>query len=360
MVREFAPPAQLMFPGPRSNGGGVVTPFSSTFTPTIGLEVPARGDYPNQWDLPMDASLQTLDSMAGGVANVTVAGGNQEITLTQAQANCAILNVTGTLTGGWAVIAYPPSAGAGKKWVIPGCSGMSPTTNWLYVRGNNGADTHGVYFWTQFGIPHAILVTPSRVWWDYGGSYVGQIEMYASSFIPNGRIPLDGRLISSVAHDLLLALYGYSFGGSSASGQLGVPDFRGCALSGADNMGTPAGSAGRLNNYGIGGPVGEANHVLAIAEMPSHAHPGSSDSGHAHTASEGAHAHGSNLVRFIGAGGGLGIAAGVNISYGNTDNTAASVTVNPGNANIVVAAQGGSGGHNNIQPTRTCMACVRW
>lgn len=365
MVREFAPPAQaVMFPGPRSNGGGgVPTPFSSTFTPTIGLEVPARGDYPNQWDLPMDATLQTLDSMAGGVATITVAGGNQTINLTAAQANCAVLNIVGTLTGGYAIITYPTNAGAGQKWVIPGCSGMSPTTNFVYVRGAGGADTHGIYFWTQFGIPHSILVTPSRVYWDYGGSHPGALEMYATGFIPNGRIPLDGRTISQTAHDLLYDIYGLSFGGVSGS-TFGVPDCRGVALVGGDVITSGGASAGRLGpNYagtGVGTIVGAGGHALTTAELASHNH-GLSDPGHVHGVSDPGHAHSLPQQVLIPAGG-SNVQPGAGWGFGsiNTNAAGTGIGIAAAGTGISIAAAGSGATHNIVQASRTCMPCVRW
>ena len=63
-----------------------MAPMSSTFTPSLQLEVPARGDYINTWDLPMDASLQAIDASVGQTVTINTTGGTT--ILTQAQANC--------------------------------------------------------------------------------------------------------------------------------------------------------------------------------------------------------------------------------------------------------------------------------
>ena len=85
----------------------------STFTPSLQLEVPARGDYTNTWDLPMDALLTTIDAAIGQSTTVNTTGG--VTVLTQAQANCSNLIVTGNLTSN-AIICYPPTS-AGRKFV---------------------------------------------------------------------------------------------------------------------------------------------------------------------------------------------------------------------------------------------------
>ena len=88
----------------------------STFTPNLNLEIPARGDYPNQWDLPMDATLSSIDSAYGSTLSLTGQTGGT-VVLTRAQANNKIISVTGSLTSNL-IIAFPP-IGGGEKWIIP-------------------------------------------------------------------------------------------------------------------------------------------------------------------------------------------------------------------------------------------------
>lgn len=79
--------------------------------------------------------------------------------------------------------------------------------------------------------------------------------------------------------------------------------------------GTGAGLTARV----MGQYLGEENHVLSIAEMPSHNHPGST------------------VQVFTATGGAPDFAAGAGDS--------------PENTPVSVAAQGGGGGHNTMQPT---------
>ena len=321
--------------------------MSSTFTPSLQLEVPARGDYINTWDLPMDASLQAIDASVGQTVTINTTGGTT--ILTQAQANCSNLQVTGNLTSN-AIIAYPPTA-AGRKFVFP-----SATVNGhgVYVRGNNGADQTGVYFLIAFGIPYPILVTPNRVYWDYGGCPPGTVVSFPNTFVHPGWLPCDGRGANTTQQDLLFALLGYAYGGSGATFIL--PDYRGFALVGSDNMG--AGSAGRFFNFGPNGITGEVSHVLSLNEIAFHGHS-VSDPGHVHGVSDPGHAHG-GVVTGLGIGGPLGAAQGWVLNTGSTAGAATGIGIAAAGTGIGIFGAGGGAGHNNVQPSRTVNKYIRW
>jgi microcystin-dependent protein len=316
--------------------------MASTFTPNLRLEVPARGDYPNQWDLPMDATLNSIDSAYGGTLSLAGQTGGL-VVLTQAQANNNVFVVSGSLTSNL-IIAFPP-IGGGLKWIIP-----NVTLNGfgLYVRGNNGADQTGVYFLVQYGMPHGILVTPGRVYWNYGSGYPSQLADFPTSFVPPGWIPCDGRAANTTQQDLLFAIIGYSYGGSGAS--FNLPDYRGFIRPCADNLGT--GSAGRFFNLGVNGIVGELSHTLSVAEMPSHNH---ADTGHGHGVNDPGHIHGGVTVP----GGVFSLGQpGYSTQNGNTAAAATGISIAIGAANITY--NGGNAAHNNVQPSRTVATCIRW
>ena len=314
----------------------------STFTPNLNLEVPARGDYPNQWDLPMDATLNSIDSAYGSTLSLTGQTGGT-VVLTRTQANNKIISITGSLTSNL-IIAFPP-IGGGEKWIIP-----AATLNGfgIYVRGNSGADTIGVYFLVAFGMPHGIIVTPSRVYWNYGSGYPGQLADFPNTFIPPGWLPCDGRGAGTAQQDLLFNIIGYTYGGSGATFQ--VPDYRGFIRPMADNIGT--GSAGRFFNLGVNGITGETSHTLSVAEMPSHNH---ADFGHNHGVNDPSHAHGGVTVP----GGVFSLGQpGYTTQTGATAAAVTGISIAVGAANI--SFSGGSGAHNNVQPSRTVMTCIRW
>jgi microcystin-dependent protein len=314
----------------------------STFTPNLSLEIPARGDYPNQWDLPMDASLSTIDSAYGGTLSIPSLTGGLMV-LTSAQANNNVFVCTGNLTSNQ-VIGFPP-IGGGVKYIIP-----NVTLNGfgLYIRGNNGADQSGPYFLVQFGIPYGVLVTPGRVYWNYGATPPASLQDFPTNFTHPGWIPCDGRGANTTEQDLLFDLIGYGFGGSGTT--FLVPDYRGCIRPMADNIGT--GSAGRLFGWGTNSQGGEATHVLSVAEIASHNH---ADTGHGHAVFDPGHAHGGVVVP--GGTFALGV-AGWNTQPGNTAAAVTQISLYAGYANITY--NGGSGGHNNVQPSYTVQTCIRW
>jgi microcystin-dependent protein len=99
---------------------------------------------------------------------------------------------------------------------------------------------------------------------------------------PGGRFLLaDGRLLDSDDYAALDALIGsgggHSFNGGvdPGGGQFRLPDFRGRAPVGSDNMGTAAGAAGRLpnSNRARGQNGGAERHTLTTGELASHTHP---------------------------------------------------------------------------------------
>jgi microcystin-dependent protein len=337
---------------------------ASTYTPNLALEIPAHSDYASTgWDNPMDNSLRALDTAYGGELSLAVSGGTHVLTTTEASNPILFLN--GTL-GSDQYVYYPGNVG-GRRVIIPDVNLNGHT---LYVRGNGGADATGVYFWISFGIPYPIIVTPGRVYWDYGGAQPGTIVDLPLGFAGNGWLPCDGRWVNMGLHDLLYDTIGGTWGvsGSFPSGLFKLPDYRGTVTAMADQIGTVpgsgpyaynAGNRGILNSWGVTTFAGEANHQLSVAEMPAHNH---ADAGHGHGGSQDAHAHNVTIPGTFG--GGLG-------QYGppvplinqasmltQTDTRQPGVYVGTGYANI--QNNGGSNAHNNVQPTNCTMKVIKW
>ena len=201
---------------------------------------------------------------------------------------------------------------------------------------------------------------------------------------PTNFLIANGASLSTTAYATLFAVIGYTYGGSGAN--FNLPNF-------VNRM--PMG-AGTLAATG-----GEATHVLTAAELAAHAHPITqvahahtasapahthTDAGHVHPASggdSGTHAHGTNLMRFVGSGGTLGVGTTpFNVTQGNTDASNApgvNVTVQAGAANIqaaqpaiTVAATtppgptatgnntGGGAAHNNLPPYIAINMIIRY
>lgn len=168
---------------------------------------------------------------------------------------------------------------------------------------------------------------------------VGGLLPYVGASAPNSSFALPfGQAISRTTYATLFALVGTTFGGGDGSTTFNLPDLRGRAVFGLDNMGGVAASritvaGGNFNGATLGATGGAENHTLTQAEMPSHNHT-ASDSGHVHGGGQA-----SNQSTQWGTPGvaGTGWANGP----GNTSS---------GNANITVNNTGGGGAHTVLNP----------
>ena len=185
----------------------------------------------------------------------------------------------------------------------------------------------------------------------------GVVQDYLGTTAPDGYVMLSGRTIGSAASPATersnadtLNLYSLlwssipslyvSGGGRGASAAadfaanktIALPDARGKALIGLDNMGGSA--AGLITNFSgvtLGAWGGEQNHTLVAAENGVHAHT-VTDNGHTH-----------NISKTSNSGGGGG---GTQFGGGGTQ-----YNTDLGYAGIAVNNSVGGSPHNNLQPS---------
>jgi microcystin-dependent protein len=108
----------------------------------------------------------------------------------------------------------------------------------------------------------------------------GAVIPFAGTVSPSGWLLCYGQAVSRVTYGTLFAAVGTTYGAGDGSTTFNVPDLRGRAVAGKDDMGGSA--ASRLTNSGTGnsgvngsvlGAAGGADrHQLTIAQMPAHAH----------------------------------------------------------------------------------------
>jgi microcystin-dependent protein len=126
---------------------------------------------------------------------------------------------------------------------------------------------------------------------SFANSYgvpLGGLLPYVGASAPSSAFALPyGQAISRTTYAALFALTGTAFGPGDGSTTFNIPDLRGRAIFGLDNMGGAA--AGRITVAGgnfdgtvLGGVGGAQNHTLTQGEMPVHNH-GVTDPGHVHT-----------------------------------------------------------------------------
>ena len=115
---------------------------------------------------------------------------------------------------------------------------------------------------------------------------IGLVVSYAGTTAPNSRWLLcDGAAVSRTTYATLFALVSTSFGIGDGSTTFNLPDLRGRAVFGLDNLGGSSANritdanADSLNNTGFGDEDITASasgttdgHTLTISEMPSHTH----------------------------------------------------------------------------------------
>ena len=104
----------------------------------------------------------------------------------------------------------------------------------------------------------------------------GIIEWTQTSLPAGGWLFCDGAAINRITYADLFAAIGITFGNGNGNTTFNLPDRRGRAGIGMDNMGTSRGAANRVtdaNADDIGGSGGSETHVLTASEIAEHTHP---------------------------------------------------------------------------------------
>lgn len=153
------------------------------------------------------------------------------------------------------------------------------------------------------GTPYVATYNNSAAVWYLQNYYANPFEVplgtaldYSGTTAPNSNFVLAyGQCISRTTYSAYFSLVGTTFGACDGSTTFGVPDLRGRAVFGKDNMGGSA--AGRIGNIvagsfsgtSLGAAGGEEAHTLSTSTMPSHTHSGT-------TATEASHTHGVSIA----------------------------------------------------------------
>jgi microcystin-dependent protein len=174
------------------------------------------------------------------------------------------------------------------------------------------------------------------------GLPAGVVMDFAGTVVPSGWLECDGASYATAAQPTLFTAIGYTWGGAGAN--FNVPDFRRRTAVGRGGTGT-----GTLGNA-VGNTGGAETHTLNSTEMPNHNH-GVSDPGHLHAAST------NNVYtittdenppnNFI------------KMAQQNTGGSSLQVNVSSSTTGIGISATGGSGAHNNMQPSAVVMKIIK-
>lgn len=94
--------------------------------------------------------------------------------------------------------------------------------------------------------------------------YVGQIQMFAFNFPPQGWAKCDGQLLPINQNEALFSVLGTTYGGDGKT-TFGLPDLRG-------RTSYHAGNGAGLTAAALGQKGGTNSATLAVAQLPSHTH----------------------------------------------------------------------------------------
>ncbi len=172
-----------------------------------------------------------------------------------------------------------------------------------------------------------------------GGPPAGTVMDFAGVAAPSGWLECDGAAVSRTTYATLFTAISTAWGVGDGATTFNLPDLRRRTTVGRGGTGT-----GTLGNA-VGNTGGAETHTLNTTEMPNHSH---SDSGHSHTGfinpyngtTDGT--PGSSFVQM----------GGVNTGFG-------SIGTQTNNGFATIQAAGGSGAHNNMQPSAVMMKIIK-
>jgi microcystin-dependent protein len=217
--------------------------------------------------------------------------------------------------------AYPIQSSNGTPVVSGALIGGTPYT--MMFGGSNA------WILRDFYNPNAQQIVP-----------VGGIISYAGATAPNSSFALcGGQAISRTGFAVLFALVGVTYGGGDGSTTFNLPDLRGRAPYGQDNMtGSAAGritaGGGNFDGTVLGNSGGAQNHTQLTSEMPAHSHAATvTDPQHSHTLPNSSTATAPGNATFLNVGGASGntgtSATGISVTNANTGGGNPFTVLNP-------------------------------
>ena len=254
-----------------------------------------------------------------------------------------------TMTGG--IKAFPGSASG------PAYTFASSPTDGFYLSGTHqiGLAINGAFvgFFNANGF-NTVAGQPT-------GAPIGAIQDFAGSSAPAGWYLCYGQNVSRTTYASLFAVIGTTYGAGDGLTTFGLPDCRGRATFGQDNMGgTPANritvAGGNFDGTVLGGTGGQQNQTLTTAQLASHSHGltggTATDSGHTHAITDPGHVHTISPVSTVDGGGVTKIVAqgvgGTGTSVAS--NTTGITATNSGTANISLSGSSQTAGSGSSHP----------
>ena len=189
----------------------------------------------------------------------------------------------------------------------------------------------------------------------------GMVAPFAGAAAPEGWLVCTGQAVSRTAHAGLFEAIGTAYGAGDGNTTFSLPDLRGRAVAGKDDMGGSAagrltGRSGGVDGARLGAAGGAERHDLQTSEIPQHVH----GRGTLATRSGGTHAH--DLRNWRGGSlpsGGTEINSMQTATDSNQEWRSDAVRSSGSHSHSITgntASAGGGNAHNNVQPT----AILNW
>jgi hypothetical protein len=304
--------------------------MTSTFTPNINLEEPARGDDVGTWDTPVNANMTLIDLVAGGIASIALTNAN--VTLSAAQFQSNRLTLSGALSGS-VTLTFPTSFI--KPYIIQNactnssaftvtCATTAAGANVICLQPGELSQIYN----SGANIRHVGLNPPIGGYWDYAGS---SVPNWVSGCTQPPFLNCDGTSFSSATYPTLTQILGTTT----------LPDRRGTyGLS--LNQGTA-----RVTTAGAGVDGNTRFTVGGDQLLQTHTHTasvGTESANHTHAMAGAAFVVGQGSASFAGGGSNNTPTTGTVIGPATGAESAA-------HNHVVTNANAGSGGNQNIPPT---------
>ena len=184
-----------------------------------------------------------------------------------------------------------------------------------------------------------------------GSRMVGEVVVLPASFAspPPRCLWANGQNVSRTTYAALFALYGTTHGAGDGSTTFGIPDLRGRAIFGKDDMGGSAASRLTSAVSGVDGATVGASGGSQLLHQHTHT---MTDPGHTHTVTDPGHTHTLTASQQPASTPGSGIAGGgtgYTFNVG-TMNSATTGITNVSNTTGITAQNAGTGSSQNVPP----------
>ena len=216
-------------------------------------------------------------------------------------------------------------------------------------------------FWTVDNVVNpvaAVLAQLAAYEATIAGVPTGTIIPYGGTSAPTGWLMCFGQAVSRTTYSALFAAIATTFGVGDGSSTFNLPDLRGRAVFGQDNMGGT--TAGRLTLAGSGEDGTVLGNTGGDEKMQQHLH-NITDPGHGHTVNDPGHVH----LEQAGQGAGGSTPAwsftATGTSTATTVNTNVNTTgiTNQTNTTGISVLNTGTGASQNMPPNQVCLYIIK-